>query len=145
MCSMPGGLVGIKVGGEERLGITAETRVAAVDEIFFAVHRSWLQIEPAGQNRFDGAIEWRGMRKRSLASGFESCGAVGVPESQNALRCAQALDDAIAQEVLDECSATCSNTGCLCQTPISIVGKECSCFRRHVIRDGSSVAGLAAA
>ena len=142
---MPSGLLGIEVGGEEGLCITAEAGVATVDEVFVAVHRGGLQIKPAGQNRLHGAIKWRGMRKRSLASGFEPGGAVGVPESQNALRGAQALDDAIAQKVLNERFAADPYIGGLGDAPLSIMSEECSRFRRHMIREGLSATGLAAA
>ena len=58
---MSSGLVGIEIGGEKRLCIATEASVASVDEVFVAVHRGWLQIKAAGENRLDGAVKGRGM------------------------------------------------------------------------------------
>jgi hypothetical protein len=88
VCSMPSDLLGIEVTREQRLGIATEASVATVDEVFVTVDEGWPQIEATGQDRLDRAIERGGMRERPLTGGLESCGAVGVPEPQNALSAA---------------------------------------------------------
>jgi hypothetical protein len=119
MCSMAYGLIGLELAGEQALGIASEAGVAAVDEILIRVHRGRLQIEAAGKNRLDGAIEGGGMRESALTGRFESGGAVGRPKAQNALCTAQALEDAIAQEVFNEGRATGTHAGGLGHAPLS--------------------------
>ena len=61
------------------------------------------------------------------------------------LRAAQALDDPIAQEMLDECRAARTDLGGLGQAPMPIVGEEGTRFGRQVIGTRAAAAGAATA
>jgi hypothetical protein len=59
-------------------------------------------IETASQDRLDGAVGGAAVGERALAGGLEASGPDGVGEAQDALGTAQALDDAVAQHLLDD-------------------------------------------
>lgn len=73
--------------------------------------------------------------------GFQPKCSVGVCETEDALRAAQSLHDAITEELLDQFRAGGTYPARLLQAPLSIMGKELTRIRRQVIQDRTSIPG----
>lgn len=122
---MSGLVIGIEVEREERLSVTLKASVAAIHEIAFgALGRQRQPIEAAGEDRLDGAVRGRGMRERPHTRRFESRTTVGIGEMQSVLRTAQALENPVAQQLIDQRSAARTDIRRLGQAPVPVMGEE---------------------
>ena len=99
---MSGLVIDIEIESEERLRIALKASVAAVDKIVLPGGRQWQPIEATGEDGLDGAVRWRCMGHGSHARGFEPLTAVGLGEMQDVLRTAQALEDPIGEQLIDQ-------------------------------------------
>src|SRR5579859_7805482 len=104
--SMPHAIVAKLLGVEEALSVAMKAGASAVDEVGIgAGRRQRLQVMSAAQDGLDGAVVRGVVREGALTGRFQSRSAIGIGEVEDPLSSAQALDDAIRQELLDERNA----------------------------------------
>src|SRR5207244_974245 len=97
---------------EETLGVAVKACATTMNVAAIGA-RAWerLEIVAADEDALDGAVVRGVVDEGALAGGFQSRPAVGVGQAQRALGAAQSLDDAIAEQLLDERAATRADRG----------------------------------
>jgi hypothetical protein len=70
------------------------------------------------------------VKQRASASGLDALGAVGVAQTNDALSGAQALEDAVGEQLADEPGAGAADTRGLLDTPRSTTGRRSRAISR---------------
>src|SRR5690606_41266637 len=99
------------------------------------------EVVTAGEDGLDGAVVRAVVGECALARGLEARGAVRVLERENALGGAQALADAVREQLPDQLRAGVSDLAGLLQTPAAVVREEALGGRRQMVGGGATLAG----
>lgn len=131
----------LDLGGEERLGVALKARAAAVDEVrMCGVGIERPQVEAAGEDGLDRAVMRRAVGECARAGGFQSLIAVLFGQTHQTLHAAQALDDAVGEQILHDRRAARAHAPGLLEAPVAVVSKERPGLGRQVIQVGAPLA-----
>lgn len=104
-------VIGIEIESEQRLRVALKASVAAINEIALSGARQRQSIEATGEDGLDRAIGRRCVGHGPHARGLEPLTAIGLGEMQDVLRTAQALEDPIGEQLIDQCVAAWTDLG----------------------------------
>jgi len=101
-----------------------------------------LLVEAVIEDLLDAAVGRRAEVQSPATGGFEPLGAVALTQAQQALRGAQVIEDAVAEQAFDYRTAGGPDALGLLQTPLRVAHHEGHGIGRHMFGDGGFGAGL---